>query len=240
MAELYDAHAAGLRRFARSLSSERPTAAEDLVHEVFVALPRALRRFRGEGDLASFLLSIAANKARNHLRSAMRARAALQRDVRCFRAARLGRIAQSGARERRAAAPAHSSARHPAAQAAPGARAVRCRGQEPARRRRPLLERARGHGSNPVASRTRRDSATRLKERHVSTSQERDRLERAIDGLRAFARAVPEACGGHPTARARAVSRRRGRAESGPRCWLRRWWRSAARRWRRSRGGCLD
>src|SRR5262245_35162891 len=78
LAELYDAHAPGLRRFARMLTGERDSA-EDLVHEVFVALPRALRRFRGDGELSSYLLSIAANKARNHVRRARRARAALER-----------------------------------------------------------------------------------------------------------------------------------------------------------------
>jgi RNA polymerase sigma-70 factor (ECF subfamily) len=78
LAELYDAHAPRLRRFARTLVGET-AAAEDLVHEVFVALPRALRRFRGDGELSSFVLSIAANKARNHVRHAMRTRAALAR-----------------------------------------------------------------------------------------------------------------------------------------------------------------
>jgi RNA polymerase sigma-70 factor (ECF subfamily) len=75
LAELYDQHASGLRRFARQLTGETASA-EDLVHEVFVALPRALARFRGDGSLSSFLLSIAANKARNHVRHAMRTRAA--------------------------------------------------------------------------------------------------------------------------------------------------------------------
>jgi RNA polymerase sigma-70 factor (ECF subfamily) len=81
LAELYDAHAPALRRFARTLTGETASA-EDLVHDVFVALPRALQRFRAEGSLESFLLSIAAHKARNHVRQAMRARAA---------AAKLGR-----------------------------------------------------------------------------------------------------------------------------------------------------
>lgn len=74
LAELYDAHAEGLRRFARQLTGES-AAAEDLVHDVFVALPHALAGFRGDGSIGSFLLSIAANKARNHVRQAMRARA---------------------------------------------------------------------------------------------------------------------------------------------------------------------
>jgi len=75
LAELYDAHAEGLRRFARQLTGET-SSAEDLVHDVFVALPRALARFRGDGSIGSFLLSIAAHKAKNHVRQAMRARAA--------------------------------------------------------------------------------------------------------------------------------------------------------------------
>ena len=79
LAELYDQHAPGLRRFARQLTGET-AAAEDLVHEVFVALPRALARYRGDGSLGSFLLSIAANKARNHVRHAMRARAAADKE----------------------------------------------------------------------------------------------------------------------------------------------------------------
>jgi RNA polymerase sigma-70 factor (ECF subfamily) len=81
LAELYDQHATGLRRFARQLTADTASA-EDLVHEVFVALPRALVRFRGEGSLGSFLLSIAANKARNHVRQAMRARAAADKERR--------------------------------------------------------------------------------------------------------------------------------------------------------------
>jgi RNA polymerase sigma-70 factor (ECF subfamily) len=75
LAELYDAHAPALRRFARTLTGETASA-EDLVHDVFIALPRALARFREEGTIESFLLSIAAHKAKNHVRAAMRARAA--------------------------------------------------------------------------------------------------------------------------------------------------------------------
>jgi RNA polymerase sigma-70 factor (ECF subfamily) len=74
LAEIYDAHAASLRRFARMLTGDTASA-EDLVHDVFVALPRALARFRGEGSLGSFLLSMAAHKARNHVRHAIRTRA---------------------------------------------------------------------------------------------------------------------------------------------------------------------
>ena len=56
-----------------------PAAAEDLVHEVFVTLPRAIRRYRGDSTLRTFLVSIAVNHARHHLRGAMRRRAAMDR-----------------------------------------------------------------------------------------------------------------------------------------------------------------
>ena len=44
-----------------------------------MALPGAIQRFRGEGSLRSFLLSMAINHARHHLRAAARRRAAMAR-----------------------------------------------------------------------------------------------------------------------------------------------------------------
>ena len=73
--EVYLQHHDCVRAFANRLINERD-AAEDLVHEVFVALPRAVRRFRGEASLRQFLLSMAVNHARHHLRAAMRRRRA--------------------------------------------------------------------------------------------------------------------------------------------------------------------
>ncbi len=49
------------------------------MHEAFVALPRAIRRFRGEGSLRSFLIGVAINHSRRHVRSAMRRRRATER-----------------------------------------------------------------------------------------------------------------------------------------------------------------
>lgn len=63
-----------VRAFARRLTGD-DTAAEDLVHEVFLALPAAARRMRGECSLRTFILSIATNCARRHIRSAVRRRA---------------------------------------------------------------------------------------------------------------------------------------------------------------------
>jgi RNA polymerase sigma-70 factor (ECF subfamily) len=76
--QVYLRHHETVRAFAQRLIGDRE-AAEDLVHEVFVALPRAARRFRGEASLRHFLFSIAVNHARQHLRTAVRRRRAQQR-----------------------------------------------------------------------------------------------------------------------------------------------------------------
>jgi RNA polymerase sigma-70 factor (ECF subfamily) len=77
----YREHQAHVRAFARRLVGD-DGAAEDLVQEVFVRLPRAARRFRGEGSLRSFLISMAINHARHFVRAAARRRAATARYAR--------------------------------------------------------------------------------------------------------------------------------------------------------------
>jgi RNA polymerase sigma-70 factor, ECF subfamily len=76
--QVYLAHHAAIRGFARRLVGDAASA-EDIVHEAFVALPRAIRRFRGEGSLRAFLIGVAANHSRRHVRSAMRRRRATER-----------------------------------------------------------------------------------------------------------------------------------------------------------------
>lgn len=76
--EVYDAHHRAVRSFATRLVGD-PSSAEDLVHEVFVSLPRAMRGYRYESSLRTFLISIAVNNARHHVRSAARRRAAMER-----------------------------------------------------------------------------------------------------------------------------------------------------------------
>ena len=49
------------------------------MHEVFVALPRVIKRYQGESSLRSFLTGVAINHARHHVRSAGRRRAMLVR-----------------------------------------------------------------------------------------------------------------------------------------------------------------
>jgi len=76
--EAYDLHASAVYAFARRLVGD-DAAAEDLVHEVFVTLPSAIRRFEGNSALRTFLISIAVNHARHHVRAASRRRAAMER-----------------------------------------------------------------------------------------------------------------------------------------------------------------
>lgn len=78
LGEAYDQHHEAVRAFAGRLVGD-PAAAEDLVHEVFVTLPRAMRRFQAQSSLRSFLIGIAIQHARHHVRSASRRRAALTR-----------------------------------------------------------------------------------------------------------------------------------------------------------------
>lgn len=76
--EAYDAHHEHVRRFARRLIGD-DDAAEDLVHETFLTLPKAIRRFEGRSALRTFLVSICVNHSRHHVRSAARRRMAMGR-----------------------------------------------------------------------------------------------------------------------------------------------------------------
>src|SRR5687767_13836424 len=76
--QVYVAHHAAVRGFARRLIGD-DASAEDIVHETFVALPRAIRRFRGDGSLRAFLIGVAINHSRRAVRSAMRRRRATER-----------------------------------------------------------------------------------------------------------------------------------------------------------------
>jgi RNA polymerase sigma-70 factor (ECF subfamily) len=74
----YDEHHRAVRAFALRFVGD-PSAAEDLVHDAFVALPRAARGFRGQCSVRTFIISVALNHSRHHLRSAKRRRAATER-----------------------------------------------------------------------------------------------------------------------------------------------------------------
>ncbi len=76
LGNVYRQHQEAVRRFACRLVGHEEDA-EELVQEVFVSLPAAIRGFRADSDLRSFLLGIATNKARHFVRQAARRRAAL-------------------------------------------------------------------------------------------------------------------------------------------------------------------
>lgn len=78
LARVFDRWHQRVRVLARRLLSD-PAAAEDVVQDVFTALPGAIQRFRGEVDLETFLLAIAVKRARHHQRAAVRRRRALAR-----------------------------------------------------------------------------------------------------------------------------------------------------------------
>jgi len=78
LARAFDRWHQRVRVLARRLLSDA-AAAEDVVQDVFAALPRAIQRFRGEVDLETFLLAIAVKRARHHQRAAVRRRRALSR-----------------------------------------------------------------------------------------------------------------------------------------------------------------
>lgn len=70
---IYEQHREALWNFSLRLVGD-PVSAEDLVHDVFVSLPRLLPKIRPGTPLRSFLMGVVANLGRNHLRSARRRR----------------------------------------------------------------------------------------------------------------------------------------------------------------------
>lgn len=68
---VYAAHRDALWSFALRLLADR-AAAEDLVHDVFVSLPKVWHKVQPETPLRSFLLGVTANLARNYTRSTRR------------------------------------------------------------------------------------------------------------------------------------------------------------------------
>lgn len=78
---IYREHFSEVRAFAQRLLG-CPMAADDLVHDLFIGLPKALRSFRGDCPLKNFLIAIAIRSANNHLRAAKRRRQAEDRSIR--------------------------------------------------------------------------------------------------------------------------------------------------------------
>jgi RNA polymerase sigma-70 factor (ECF subfamily) len=82
LGELYDAHHAAVRGFARRLIGKAgidKAGAEDLLHDTFLTLPRALGRWNGEGTLRTFIMGVALNHAQHRVRSRLRFGSAISR-----------------------------------------------------------------------------------------------------------------------------------------------------------------
>lgn len=73
LASLYRAHGAVLYRLAYRLTGTRHDA-EDVVHDVFVGLPDALRRYEERGSFAAWLKRVTARMALMRLRRGKRRR----------------------------------------------------------------------------------------------------------------------------------------------------------------------
>jgi RNA polymerase sigma-70 factor (ECF subfamily) len=77
LGQVYDDHHAAIRAFARRLLGD--DAAEDLVHDTFLTLPKALQRWNGASSLRTFIMGIAVNHARHYVRGSLRRRLAMAR-----------------------------------------------------------------------------------------------------------------------------------------------------------------
>lgn len=78
--EAYDLHGTAVTAFARRLVGDADSAL-DLTQEVFVTLPKVAKRFDGTSSLRTFIMGIAVNHARHHLRAAVRRRRAWERSA---------------------------------------------------------------------------------------------------------------------------------------------------------------
>src|SRR5688572_13292913 len=78
LGDAYDLHHDAVRAFGRRLLGNEASA-EDLVHDVFLQLPRVIGRFERRSSLRTYLLSIAVNLSRNVRRSGHRRTDALER-----------------------------------------------------------------------------------------------------------------------------------------------------------------
>jgi RNA polymerase sigma-70 factor (ECF subfamily) len=77
LGNLYDEHHAAVHKFACRMLGEQ--GAWDVVQETFLTLPKALKRWNGQGALRTFIIGIAVNHARHHVRSSARRRRAMDK-----------------------------------------------------------------------------------------------------------------------------------------------------------------
>ena len=71
LAELYESHAPPAYRLAYRITGSVPDA-QDVVQDLFIALPEALASFRGQGSFSAWFRTCAARQALMHLRKRRR------------------------------------------------------------------------------------------------------------------------------------------------------------------------
>ena len=71
---LYDRHAAGVRRFLARMAGTDERDLDDLVQDTFAAVPRAARGWGGRAAVRTWLLGVAINIVRHHVRAEVRRR----------------------------------------------------------------------------------------------------------------------------------------------------------------------
>ena len=80
MCAIYERYKSDLLTLARALLNDLP-AAEDVVHDVFLAFAQSVDTFQLTGSLKGFLATCVCNRARDHIRSVKRAEDRLNREV---------------------------------------------------------------------------------------------------------------------------------------------------------------
>jgi RNA polymerase sigma factor (sigma-70 family) len=75
--EIVEDHHAMIHRIVASYEA-KPAVLEDLVQDVYIAIWRALPRFRGESSMRTFVARIATNRAITHVARAIRLPAAVE------------------------------------------------------------------------------------------------------------------------------------------------------------------
>lgn len=103
LGELYDRHAGRLLALARRLTGSAQDA-EDVLHDVFLGLPEALRRYDERGTLDAWLRRVTARVALNQRRSSDRRREAPLLDDAPARAGDVGNVIDAMALEQAIAA----------------------------------------------------------------------------------------------------------------------------------------
>jgi RNA polymerase sigma-70 factor (ECF subfamily) len=73
LSKIYNKYRIALLKLALALSNDR-AAAEDAVHDVFLAMAQSPAKLRLTGSLRSYLATCVANRIRNHNKRAMRSR----------------------------------------------------------------------------------------------------------------------------------------------------------------------